>query len=34
LARKSIWKKEENMKYIKNKIDGTIYEWDEILAKK
>lgn len=21
------------MKYIKNKVDGTIYEWDEILAK-
>ena len=21
------------MKYIKNKVDGTIYEWDEVLAK-
>jgi hypothetical protein len=21
------------MKYLKNKADGTIYEWDEILAK-
>lgn len=21
------------MKYLRNKVDGTIYEWDEILAK-
>jgi hypothetical protein len=21
------------MRYLKNKVDGTIYEWDEVLAK-